>query len=77
MAFAKAYSYDRGMIAAALLTGVGILLDLRLLAEYVGNGYRLLDISYYGVFGLFLIIMGFQTFTFTLSIEMMKRFSRV
>jgi glycosyltransferase involved in cell wall biosynthesis len=77
MAFAKAYSYDRGMIAAALLTGVGILFDLRLLAEYVGNGYRLLDISYYGVFGLFLIIMGFQTFTFTLSIEMMKRFSRV
>jgi hypothetical protein len=76
MAFAKAYSYDRGMIAAAILMFAGLVLDARLLAQYVEAGFRLNDISYYGVFGLFLIIVGFQTFGFTLLIEMMKRFSR-
>lgn len=76
MAFAKAYSYDRGMIAAGLLIAVGLALDARLFAQYAANGFRLMDISYYGVYGLFLIIIGFQTFTFTLSIEMMKRISR-
>ena len=76
MAFSKAYTYDRGMIAAAVLTLAGVVLDLQLLVRYVGSGYRLADISYSGVFGLFLIIMGFQTFGFTLLIEMMKRISR-
>ena len=76
MAFSKAYTYDRGMIAAAMLTGAGVILDAQLLVQYISSGYRLQDISYSGVFGLFLIIMGFQTFGFTLLIEMMKRMSR-
>jgi glycosyltransferase involved in cell wall biosynthesis len=75
-AFAKAYTYDRGMILAAVLTLGGVILDAMLLAQYVSAGYRLAEVSYSGVFGLFLIIMGFQTFSFTLLIEMMKRMSR-
>jgi glycosyltransferase involved in cell wall biosynthesis len=75
-AFSKAYTYDRGMILAAVLTIAGLVLDGQLLVQYLGSGFRLPDISYSGVFGLFLIIMGFQTFGFTLLIEMMRRISR-
>ena len=77
MAFAKAYTYDRGMILAAALTVVGVALDSVLLEKYVSGGFHLEQVSYSGVFGLFLIIMGFQTFSFTLLIEMMKRMSRL
>jgi glycosyltransferase involved in cell wall biosynthesis len=75
-AFLKAYTYDRGMIAAGMLTLAGVALDVQLLIQYISSGYRLQEVSYSGVYGLFLIIMGFQTFGFTLLIEMMKRISR-
>jgi hypothetical protein len=76
MAFLKAYTYDRGMLAAAVLTLAGVALDAQLLVQYISSGFRLQEVSYSGVYGLFLIIMGFQTFGFTLLIEMMKRISR-
>jgi glycosyltransferase involved in cell wall biosynthesis len=75
-AFSKAYTYDRGMLAAGVLTLAGLVLDAQLLIQYLSSGFRLRDVSYSGVYGLFLIIMGFQTFGFTLLIEMMKRISR-
>jgi glycosyltransferase involved in cell wall biosynthesis len=69
-------SYDRGMIVAGLLTAVGAVLTLMLLRDYVADGFRLREVSYGAVFGLFLIIVGFQTFGLTLLAEMMRRISR-
>lgn len=69
-------SYDRGMIAAGILTAVGALLTLMLVRDYVTGGFRLAEVSYSAVFGLFLIIIGFQTFGLTLLAEMMRRIAR-
>jgi glycosyltransferase involved in cell wall biosynthesis len=69
-------SYDRGMIVAAAVVLVGVALNANLLWNYVAGGFHLESISYPAVFGLFLIIMGFQTFGLTLLAEMMRRLSR-
>jgi hypothetical protein len=55
---------------------LGVALNLALVWQYVAGGFRLASISYFAVFGLFLIILGFQTFGFTLLAEMMRRLAR-
>jgi glycosyltransferase involved in cell wall biosynthesis len=74
--FNRWLTYDRGMILAGGLTVVGLLLNLSFLWHYVTGGLRLEQIGYLAVFGLYLIIVGFQTFGFTLLAEMMRRISR-
>ena len=41
-----------------------------MLWHWARNGLLLYEISYAGVFGLLLVILGFQTFTFTLLLQM-------
>jgi len=74
--FYRWFSYDRGMIVAILLSALGVLLNGRLLWQYVAGGLRLSEVSHAAVFGLLLIVVGFQTFGFTLLIEMTRRLSR-
>ena len=76
--FLRWFTYDRGMLLAGALMFVGVLLNLILLWEYVGGGFRLQQsqISYVAVFGLLLIVIGFQTFGFALLTEMTRRISR-
>lgn len=66
-------TYDRGMIVAGVfvLAGLGLVGALGL--HYVERGMRLEEISYHGIFGLLLIMLGFQTFGFTLLLEMSQR----
>jgi glycosyltransferase involved in cell wall biosynthesis len=66
-------TYHRGMIMAALCSGVGLLLEGILVRQYVQQGLRLSQLSYPAIFGLLLIILGFQTFGFTLLLEMARR----
>ena len=70
---ARWLTYDRGMIAAGLLMACGLLLNVLLLIQYLGSDLKLYRVSNGAVFGLFLIIIGFQTFGFTLLTEMMRR----
>jgi glycosyltransferase involved in cell wall biosynthesis len=70
------FTYDRGMILSSILVALGLLLTGHLAWQYVAQGLKLQSISHAAVFGLFLIIVGFQTFGFTLMIEMMRRISR-
>jgi glycosyltransferase involved in cell wall biosynthesis len=63
----------RGALAAAVMVGVGLVLDGILLVDWVREGFRLTDLSYFGVLGLLLIVLGFQTFTFTILIQMLGR----
>jgi len=72
----EALTYDRGMILAGVLTIPGLLLTGSLAWQYVGGGLKLTQISHTAVSGLFLIVIGFQTFGFTLLIEMMRRMSK-
>jgi glycosyltransferase involved in cell wall biosynthesis len=70
------FTYDRGMTAAAALTVIGVALNVVLLSAYIGSGLHIYRISNAAVLGLFFIIIGFQTFGFTLLTEMLRRVLR-
>jgi NhaP-type Na+/H+ or K+/H+ antiporter len=52
---------------------VGLLLLGALVYHYLTSDFRLFEISHPAIFGLLLIIVGFQTFCFTLLLEMAQR----
>ncbi len=66
-------TYDRGMLISALSTFAGLCLAVVLVWRYVQNGLQLESLSYSAILGLLLIIIGFQTFGFTLLLEMTHR----
>ncbi len=59
--------------SAGICAGIGLLLVGTLVWRYVEEGLRLSQISYPAILGLLLIILGFQTFGFTLLLEMSQR----
>ena len=65
--------YDRGMLLSAGCVLVGIVLLSTLVYHYLTAEFRLFEISHPAIFGLLLIIVGFQTFCFTLLLEMAQR----
>jgi glycosyltransferase involved in cell wall biosynthesis len=66
-------SYDRGMLLSAGCVVVGIVLLSTLVYHYLNSKFKLFEISHLAIFGLLLIIVGFQTFCFTLLLEMAQR----
>jgi len=66
-------SYNRGMLLAGTCVLVGLLLLSALVYRYLTSDFRLFEISHPAIFGLLLIIVGFQTFCFTLLLEMAQR----
>jgi glycosyltransferase involved in cell wall biosynthesis len=69
----KLVTYDRGMLVAALAVALGTMLLGTLVYRYVNHGLRLQAISHPAILGFLLIILGFQTFCFTLLMEMAQR----
>jgi len=69
----KIMTYDRGMIASAGLSVAGLVLLANLTYHYLKRGLQLEAISHPAILGLLLVILGFQTFGFTLLMEMAKR----
>lgn len=67
------FTYDRGMVTAGLLCACGIALDLHFLADYIANDFIIVSLSRLAIFGLLLIILGVQTFSFTLLLELNRR----
>lgn len=63
-------TYDRGMIAGGAMMTVGITIELNLSVHWILGGLRLQQIYYPSVFGLLLIILGFQTIASTLILQM-------
>lgn len=72
----NAFTYNRGMIVGGLAMLFGFILNLLLIVHWVATGLRLKEISYHGVLGLTLIILGFQTITHTLIMHMVLNSSR-
>jgi glycosyltransferase involved in cell wall biosynthesis len=66
-------SYDRGMLLAGGCVLVGLILLAVLVYHYLHSRFQLFQISHPAIFGLLLIIVGFQTFCFTLLLEMAQR----
>lgn len=67
------FSYNRGMLASAAFGLAGLALFARLIHEYFVRGFHLVGFSHLAIFGLLLLIIGFQTFMFTLLLEISKR----
>jgi hypothetical protein len=66
----RLFNYNRGMLVGWGIMVLGFLLDLGLTITWIANGLRLEQISYLGVLGLMLLILGFQTVTYTLILHM-------
>jgi hypothetical protein len=66
-------SYDRGMLLAGSCVIIGGVLLGILVYRYLNSHFLLFEISHPAIFGLLLIIVGFQTFCFTLLLEMAQR----
>jgi glycosyltransferase involved in cell wall biosynthesis len=67
-------TYDRGMIGGGLLGLAGLALDGQMLAHFLRHGFSAEEVRLgyigYGLLGLMLIILGFQTVTHTLILQM-------
>jgi glycosyltransferase involved in cell wall biosynthesis len=70
--WARAWTYDRGVCAAGGVAAVGLVLGASVVWRWVQEGYLLHEFSHPGLFGLLLLILGFQTFTFTLFLQMIN-----
>ena len=69
----RVLSYDRGMAAAGGLIIAGLLPNVALAISWLDHGLRLRAIDHPAIFGLALIILGFQTFAFTLLTHIIGR----
>jgi glycosyltransferase involved in cell wall biosynthesis len=72
-AIQRLLTFNRGMLLSALCVAAGVALAGTLVSSYVREDFRLVQISYEAILGLLLIILGFQTFGFTLLLEMSQR----
>jgi glycosyltransferase involved in cell wall biosynthesis len=66
-------TYNRGVIGGILVGLVGIGFNSTLVYTWVRNDFRLSELNHSGVFGLLLIVVGFQTFTSTLVFQMIAQ----
>lgn len=67
------FTYDRGLVISGALVLGGIACVAPLVWDYIAGGLSLAALSHPAIFGLLLIILGFQTFCFTLLLEMAQR----
>ena len=65
----RRFSFDRGAMLAFALGAAGIALNGVLVATWVSQGFALKAIYHPVIFGLLLIVLGFQTFAFTLLLQ--------
>lgn len=66
-------TYDRGMMLAGGMVLLGLSLLAGFVVLYVRRDLQLDRVSYRAILGLLLMILGFQTFGFTLLLEMSQR----
>ncbi len=64
--YKRIFNYNTGMVTGLSLFIGGLALLLYFVAQYISNNFMLSNVSYSAIFGLLILIIGFQTFTFTL-----------
>jgi glycosyltransferase involved in cell wall biosynthesis len=62
----KIMSYNRGVLASLAFVAIGLVPNVALLVRWISGGLRLSTLSHPAIFGLLLIVVGWQTFGFTL-----------
>jgi hypothetical protein len=67
----RTWSYNRGMALAATMVAAGVILNSWLVFDWVRAGlHGLSGFSFSAVVGLWLVMLGFETFAFTLILHM-------
>lgn len=69
----KIFSYNHSVAFSFLLFIIGFILNLILLISWINSGLKLSNYYYPGILGLLFMILGFQTFTFTLLVEIFRK----
>ena len=69
----RTVTYNRGMATSLVLVIAGAVPEVILLVRWLGHGLKLTAFQYSSVLGLLLIVLGFQTFGFTLLLHMIGR----
>jgi glycosyltransferase involved in cell wall biosynthesis len=73
----KIFNYENGILISLGLFISGLILDIRFLISYINANFTTDSISQSALFGLLLILLSAQTFTFTLSLELSNRLSKL
>jgi hypothetical protein len=71
--FQRFLTYNRGMIIAAVSTCLGLVIGVVFVVRWIHEDLKIYTLSNAAVLGLLLLILGFQTFGFTLLLEMAQR----
>jgi len=74
--YARLITYDRGVAAAAVLGLTGLAILAGFIAQYFHKHMTLSFISEPAIIALYLLLLSFQTFTFTLLFQMIARGER-
>jgi glycosyltransferase involved in cell wall biosynthesis len=71
----KFFDYNSGMIISAMLALVGLLLEIKFVNSFFGMNANTnaISVSKTAITGLFLMMLGFQTFCFTLMMDLLCR----
>jgi len=70
-------TYNKGMLIALLLFITGFIIDYRFMNSYLDNSFHVVDLSKSAIFGLLLIILSIQTFSFTLLLDLERRMKKI
>jgi glycosyltransferase involved in cell wall biosynthesis len=68
----RSFNYSRGMITGSFMVLLGLVLSLVMLFDWALDDFKLEALSPYGIAGLTLITLGFQTMFFTFIYEVFK-----
>ncbi|MBF0595777.1 MAG: glycosyltransferase family 2 protein [Candidatus Omnitrophica bacterium] len=71
--YRKVFGYNRGMLMSVFLLLIGFPPLIQLINEYAVNNFHLRGVSHEAVLGLLAVTMAFQTFTFTLLLNLAIR----
>jgi len=69
----KCFTYNRGVLLSVILFFTGFCLNIVLLCNWIKSELTLSNFYHPGIFGLLLMILGFQTFSFTLLVEIFNK----
>jgi len=69
--FKKKLTYNRGVLSGFMLMFIGAVISISFFVFYVMNGFTLTKVHFTPLFGVMFMVLGFQTFTFTLLMRML------
>ena len=70
-------TYNRGMLVAMLMFITGFIIDFWFVFDYFANEFLVINLSKSAIYGLLLIILSIQTFSFTLLLDLERRIQKI